>query len=178
MVSTMRFDKWEDSAGSAFGTVLQVVSKTHAGTSALAVTANTWTTYPSSAMLQTITPRFATSKILIIASITLGSLSGNNAAYRITRDTVPIGVGQAAGTRPQATAATGYLNSADTNHQFRTISSTFLDSPATTASVSYNIDVMSETTTVLINRSGAYTDGFLVYSSTCQSTITLLEIAQ
>jgi hypothetical protein len=178
MVSTLRFDKWEDSAGSPFGTVLQVQSKTHTGTSALAVTANTWTTYPSSNMQLAITPRFNTSKILIIASITLGALSGNNAAFRITRDGTPIGVGQAAGTRPQATAATGYLNSADTNHQFRTITANFLDSPASSSAVTYNIDVMSETTTVLINRSGAYSDSALVYSSTCQSTITLLEIAQ
>lgn len=178
MVSTMRFDKWQNSAGVSYGTILQVVSDTDSTRRLVTVTANTWTAYPSNVLRVTITPYFNTSKILLIASVTLGSGAGNNAAYRILRNSTPIGVGDTSGNRPSATGITGYLNSADNNHQLRTITSNFLDSPATASAINYDVELMSETTNLLINGSYNYTDATPVYNATTISTLTALEIAQ
>ena len=177
MVSIAKFDQWQSTSGVPFGTILQVVSKNAVNPYAQAVTANTWLTYPGSEMALSITPRFATSKVLIIASITIGA-NANNAGYRFTRGGTPIGVGSAQGTRQRGSAITGWLNTADTNHTFRTVTQQFLDSPATTSATTYNIDIMGESTIVYLNRSGAYTDNTTVYSATYTSNLTLMEIAQ
>ncbi len=177
MVSIAKFDQWQSTSGVPFGTILQVVSKNAVTPYAHSVTANTWSTYPNSEMSLSITPKFNTSKVLIIASVTLGA-NANNAAYRFTRGGTPIGVGSAQGTRQRGSAITGWLNSADANHTFRTVTQQFLDSPATTSATTYNIDVMSESTIVYLNRNGSYADNTTVYSAVYTSNITLLEIAQ
>jgi len=177
MASIAKFDVWQNTAGVNYQTVLQVVQRIGTAPYALAVTANTWATYPSSEMSLSITPRFNTSKILLMASITLGS-SVNQSAYRFTRGGVAIGVGDVSGSRPRTSAQTGHLYSTDLNHTFRTISQNFLDSPATTSATTYNIDVMSEGTTCYLNRSPTYTDSTPVYCGTAISTFIALEISQ
>ena len=63
MTSTMRFDKWENSLGQPYGTVLQVVT---GSTSTFIST--TSLSYIDTGLTATITPRFSNSRILIIVS--------------------------------------------------------------------------------------------------------------
>lgn len=66
MASILKFDKWQNTAGTAYGTVLQVVNATSGFTNQTITSA---TPVALSGMSVTITPFFSTSKILIFASI-------------------------------------------------------------------------------------------------------------
>lgn len=158
------------------GSVLQVLSKTDTTAYSSGVTATTWYTWPSSRLALAITPKFTTSKILIMVNVSLGNAS-NDAAFRITRGGSAISIGDAAGSRPRATGLTGMLYAADQNHTVRMVTTTFLDSPATTAATTYNVDYMSEGTTMYLNRVASYPDAATTYAATVTSTITLMEIA-
>jgi hypothetical protein len=177
MASIMRFDQWQNSSGVAMGTVLQVKSTSDNVAQSLAVTANTWTAWPSGTINVSITPFYSTSKILVMASLTIG-VNANSGAFRLKRGSTAIGVGAQQGSHQEATAVTGYMNSADTNHTFRTIAATYLDSPATTSALTYSVDLMSESTIVYINRGGAFPDSSAVYACTANSSLTVMEIAQ
>lgn len=177
MASIMRFDQWQTSGGIPVGTVLQVKSTSDGTPTALTVTANTWTAWPSSGINVSITPFFNTSKILVIAALTIG-VNANSGAFRLKRGSTAIGVGLQQGSHQEATGVTGYMNSADTNHTFRTIGATYLDSPATTSALTYSVDVMSESTVVYVNRSGSFPDSSATYGCIANSTLTVMEIAQ
>lgn len=159
------------------GSIVQVLSKTDTSAYASGVSATTWYTWPGSRLALTITPKFNTSKVLIIVNVALGNAS-NDAAFRITRGGSPISIGDAAGSRPRATGITGMLYAADTNHTNRMVTTSFLDSPATTSATTYNVDYMSEGTTMYLNRVASYPDANTTYAATVTSTITLMEVAQ
>jgi hypothetical protein len=63
MTSTMRFDKWENSLGQPYGTVLQVVHASNA-----ASVGTTSTSFLDTGLTATITPKMANSKILVLTS--------------------------------------------------------------------------------------------------------------
>ncbi len=174
----MRFDKWENTLGQPYGTVLQVVSKTSSISYAIGTTAHAWSSFPSNGLQVSITPKFSNSKLLLMANITIGGTSSNNAVFRFTRDGGLIGVGDAFGSRPRLTALSGWSNGADNNHVSRTISSSFLDNANATSPIIYDIQGASESTTLLWNRASSYSDSTLIYSATAVSTLTIMEIAQ
>jgi hypothetical protein len=179
MTSTMRFDRWQNSTGQAYGTVLQVVSQTSSTAYAVAITAHTgWSTFPDNGLQISITPKFSNSKVLLMANVTLGGTGSNNAAFRFIKDGNPIGVGNAVGSRARVTAFSGWSNSVDPNHVSRTVSATFLDSPATTSPIVYNIQGVTESASLLWNRSSGYADSTVIYNGTAVSTFTIMEIAQ
>jgi hypothetical protein len=85
MTSTMRFDKWENSLGMPYGTVLQVVTSTYVGSEI----GNSSTTYVNTGLTATITPRFANSIILIMVNgnVLKNNTNASNAAnVRLLRD--------------------------------------------------------------------------------------------
>ena len=171
MTSTMRFDKWENSLGQPYGTVLQVVSTTKTDTFSLAST--TFTAIPNLSI--TITPKSTSSKILIMTSINTGSDQNNVAIMqRLMRDTTPVGVGDAAGSRIQANT----LRIASSTGTLSVLSSyQFLDSPSTTSPITYSVQLRGENaTTFYVNRTITDTDNANYARSS--STITLMEIAQ
>jgi hypothetical protein len=180
MTSTMRFDKWENSLGQPYGTVLQVVSKTSSTAHSVGVAGNTtYYDFPNNELRIEITPRFATSRMLLMANISIGGGSGaNNAAFRFTKNSQIVGVGDVTGSRPRSSAITGYLQGADSNHGTRTISASFLDSPATTSSLVYNIQGASESSNLLWNRTPSFPDTNVIYGATLISSFTIMEIAQ
>ena len=129
----------------------------------------------------TITPKYATSKILVTYALTCSSSSGQSVMIRLVRDSTPINVG---------TDATG--NKINASHVFRTASfnyeydasnicGTFLDSPATTNATTYKLEFTG-------GASGAYTytlqlnrtrnNNNYSYSPCLVSGITVMEIAQ
>jgi len=179
MTSTMRFDKWENSLGQPYGTVLQVISKTSSASYSVGITAQTgWSNFPDNALQISITPKFLNSQILLMANVTLGGTSSNNAAFRFTRDNSPIGIGNSVGSRARVTAFSGWSNQADSNHVSRTVSATFLDSPNTTSTILYNIQGVTESGSLLWNRQSAYTDNIFIYNGTSISSFTVMEISQ
>ena len=121
----------------------------------------------------TITPTRSDSKILIFANIHGVGNSDTQAYFRFMRDSTPICVGDAAGSRVQATLGSMYEDQAnDTN----SCSQNFLDSPSTTSAVTYKIQTRTQGAgTVYINRSN--TDVNSSNSGRFTSTITVMEVS-
>lgn len=161
------------------GTILQVVSKSDGVAYAATVSTNVWITWPSSRMQLSITPKSASSKILVIVNADLGNNS-NDAAMRLLRNSTAIGVGTPPGTGNQlASAVTGMLYASDSNHQRRVVTVNYLDSPGTTSAVTYDVQFSSEGNTMFLNRApaGSYQNGTYIFAAIGVSTITLMEVA-
>ena len=143
------------------GGILQVVSTTYATLDTVAST-----NYTDTGLLLAITPKFSTSKILVIISAPIRTSRGTNdftaAGMQITRG----GSGIFSSDRVLAiTAATGAGNDIAVHGQCSLV---YLDSPATTSSTTYRLQIKNSTTSnggsAFLNESG-------------QSSITLMEIA-
>ena len=120
-----------------------------------------------------ITPSSTSSKILVMAFFTAtGVSSASNAHIRLMRDSTEIFVGDTAGSRTRATHI-----SLDQSIVQQSFTSVFLDSPATTSSVSYKAQIRTNggANAVYVNRSAADTDNS-GYART-PSSITVMEIA-
>ena len=168
MTSTMRFDKWENSFGQPYGTLLQVVFFTKTDT--YTQNSNTFTTIPGYSL--SITPKFATSKILVTTQTNVAVGNSYNVHLRMMRDSTPINVGDAAGVRPRSSWQ-GFYN---TNEEFDTVSLIFLDSPNTTSPITYSMQIKSGVE-CRVNRTILDRDT-VDFDARVASTITLMEIAQ
>jgi len=138
--------------------VLQVVSvtKTDAFTSS---TTGAFTDITG--MSASITPTSSSSKILVLASATCsGQANVSGSIIRLIRGSTAIDVGDAAGSRSPATTNAYQLDSG----QSECISINFLDSPATTSSVSYQPYIKADS------------GGTTAYNGTGTAVLTLLEI--
>lgn len=159
------------------GNIIQVKQAYASTAYAQSTAGNTFTDYPNSELQVLITPRNASSKFLLLCSITVGTLNGNDAAFRFTRNGAGAGIGAPNGSRQQATGITGWLQNTDPNHQATTISGAYLDSPNTTSQITYNVQGAGESGTTLYNRTGAYANTSVIYNATFASTLTVLEVA-
>ena len=123
-------------------------------------------------MSATITPTSATNRILVFASATCsGPASVSGSLIRLLRGSTAIDVGDAAGSRSQAT--TNAYNS--DSGQSECISINFLDSPATTSATTYKLQFRIESGTFYFNRTdNDSNNGGL---GRFASTITLMEIS-
>ena len=164
MTSTMRFDKWENSLGQPYGTVLQVVQAVKTDT--FSTTNTTFTDITG--LSATITPKFASSKILVSAQIFASSPSNNTTFFGLIRDTTGI----ARSTTATSVNASAFLADIIGTQGFNQ-SIQFLDSPSTTSSTIYKVAMRQHTGgTGWVNRR-SNDDSFGTIS-----TITLMEIAQ
>tara|TARA_R110000868_G_scaffold4497_1_gene28307 strand:+ start:686 stop:1231 length:546 start_codon:yes stop_codon:yes gene_type:complete len=121
-----------------------------------------------------ITPSSATSKIFVLATVNgNGKVATNGMQGRLMRDSTAIAVGDAAGSRTQASF--GSLEGS-TSEQF-TQSIMFLDSPATTSSTTYKIQVRSNASGQLVTVNRSFDDADGVAWSRNISTITVMEIS-
>jgi len=136
------------------GNILQVVNVTY-NTSA----SNSTSTYADTGLTASITPTSATSKVLVVVNQAgLGKSTGN--AYiciKLMRSSTDLILFE---------GEAGYNNSSSPN-SVGSASCTYLDSPATTASVTYKTQFRSINNTALAT----------VQSSAAASTITLMEVA-
>jgi hypothetical protein len=148
--------------------VLQVVSATKTDTFTSSSTSFTDITGIS----VSITPTSATSKVLVLASVS-GSQDVGAAliALRLVRDSTAIAVGNASGSRVSATTS---MYSGDTSAQ-SSATMQFLDSPATTSATTYKVQGRTNIGTFFINRSDADSDNTYEYRTV--STITVMEIS-
>jgi hypothetical protein len=170
--------------GSAFtavgqGGILQVVSTTKTDTfsASLATAAFTEITGLTAA----ITPSSTSSKILAMVNV----YGSNNLANRyasfalnLQRGTTDIGLGDADGAKTRVTAHTQDAMNSDGNAD--TLTFQFLDSPSTTASTTYSVEIgnvaaTTATGTFYVNRNPSTADN--ARTARPASTITLMEIA-
>ena len=176
MTSTMRFDKWENSLGQPYGTVLQVTQGVLSDIVTF-TTSGAWTPIGLSA---TITPRFLTSKILITVHIGIGSNGTNSwdAAMMLFRNNTEMQLPNFSSLSGRRNSFVPFGDRAQSNFEMTTVSNSYLDSPETTSALSYDIRAFNHnnTNTHFINRTGADVTGG--GDNRMISTITLMEIAQ
>jgi len=118
-----------------------------------------------------ITPSSASNKILILSNTSFGS--DNIGAFKLIRNSTGIAIGDAAGSRQQASAVV-YPAS---GNAIITASFNFLDSPNTTSATTYKIQMVAHSVTGYVNRNNNNTDQDAAGDSRIASTITVMEIA-
>jgi hypothetical protein len=121
-----------------------------------------------------ITPSSASNKILVLANYNIGASTLDFCWGKLVRNSTPIFIGDA-GTASVLTTQMAYEN--DTNNgACSSLHLSFLDSPATTSSTTYKIQVATTGSVVYVNRSGR--DTFATVSDgRFASSITVMEIA-
>jgi len=129
------------------GSVLQVVQTVKTDTYSAAPGAS-WVDITGLSV--SITPSSASNKVMIFLSVH-GS-TGNLSYVRLLRDSTAVGVGETSGSRISCTVG-NFSHNGDGNRSFEW-GTNFLDSPATTSSVTYKLQLLCETSnTFYLNRS-------------------------
>ena len=156
------------------GSILQVVSTTKTDVFSMSST-----TFADVTGLQlSITPSSTSSKILLLSSLSLTASNDGFAYVLFERDGTLLGRGDASAS---ATRSISSVYSEPTYgganwYGAPNLSLQYLDSPATTSSVEYSIQISAKTgTTAYVNRTG-YDVGTVYYART-SSTFTLMEVA-
>jgi hypothetical protein len=173
---TNQVQAYDGSAFTPVGTILQVVSTTKTDTFSASIAAGAWADVTG--LSATITPSSSSSKIFISYSLH-GARDDDRpiVASRIERGGTAIGVPATAGNRVLATGASQILASSAASMVL--VSASYLDSPASTSPVVYNIAVNPLSTvaaeTIYVNRTIDDTDASNHIRSV--STITVMEVA-
>jgi len=151
------------------GQVLQVVS-TNLNTT---FTSGATTFSDVTGLSVSITPKFSTSKVFVMVDMVGSGVSGTNVAqFRLVRDSTVIDAGVAAGSRSLGFAATIPANNVSPLNS----GASFLDSPATTSSVTYKVQCRTSSgATLYVNLAPDDSDD--INRIRTASTITVMEIA-
>ena len=139
MSSELRVDKIVPVDGvtsSGGGGIVQVQSVTK--TDAWNMPANNTSFHTVTGLSVTITPKFDTSKILVMYDMVWSAQNGH-CSCRLMRDSTPIKVGDASGNKTQVTGQIHYTSS--NQYDLENVSGTHLDSPSTTSAVTYSMQV-------------------------------------
>jgi hypothetical protein len=145
MASIVKADVWQNTAGTAYGAVLQVKQ---------AILTTTWSTSSNGTFVDvtnlsvTITPTSSSSKFLLLASVVYGATENANPLLRFTGGNSSNYIGDARSTRRRAAWGGGddYFNgsgAAGSQVSF-TAQMTYLDSPATTSAITYKVQGCSD----------------------------------
>ena len=156
---------WATPSVSGSGKILQVVLAEKKDPASV-----TGTTF-GSVFTAPITPSSATSKVLILASLNVSAASSNAVFVRLTKSGSIILQGDAASTRTRVTS------NAYSNQPSQMLASTvlYLDSPASTSALTYEIEIASSGSgAVYLNRSATDTDSSAFPRAA--STILLMEV--
>ena len=131
-----------------------------------------------------ITPKFATSKILVTIDINVSHIDSYSALIRCKRDSTYIGGGQIYSTNTNNFTNVWFnIRTASANDAYANAltpcSQSFLDSPATTSQLTYTVMARQSGAASKAGRINNPVDfGNHAYSSPAASTITVMEIAQ
>jgi microcystin-dependent protein len=126
-----------------------------------------------------ITPRSATNKILVFVDVAItGQNSVSVTSVRLLRGSTVIYAGNAAGIRPLGFGQIFGGNSDGSSYSLPTVTGIYLDSPGSTSSVTYKVQILSESAAAgavyvnrtVVDRNGTYSD---VRGA---SSITLMEV--
>lgn len=157
------------------GAVLQVVSTTKTDTFSTGSQAGTFVDITGLSV--NVTPTSSSNKVLIQAYVSVGTTANQLHYFRLMRNSTPICVGDASGSRNQSTFA-WYYGASDSISHIGAVHISFLDSPATTSSVTYKIQMCVQNSggTAYVNRNGGDSDS-VVFGTRPTSGITVMEIA-
>ena len=177
MTSQLRVDKIIPTIGvpsGGGGGIIQVVNTIKTDT--FSTGANMQTKATITGLTASITPKFSTSKILVIMNLLVGASGDTTIAGTIERGSTPIGIADARGNRTRNTFGCGILATSGT-WQTQSVSHTILDSPGTTNATTYSVKIGGNGgRTVYINREDRDSDG-ATDTTTGTSTLTLMEIS-
>lgn len=122
----------------------------------------------------TVTPQSSANKFLIVSTMIL-STGGTSLASRLLRSGTAIGVGDASSNRTRA----GGGGSSYTGSWRDSVMQTYLDSPSTTSSITYSVQVGSHNNGnyTYVNRSGNDQNNADLDNARHSSTLTVYEIA-
>jgi len=133
------------------GRVLQVVST--ALTSATSYSVGSGSTQAITGLSASITPTSSASKIMVFVSVNLAEDNVGPSIY-LLRGATAIGIGDAASSQTRVSSGTNATTPTYSNMQNATIQ--YLDSPATTSSTTYSVNLLctrASTSTIYVNRS-------------------------
>ena len=151
------------------GHVLQVVSATD--NAHYTFTAADWTFYDVSGLQVSITPSSSSSKILVMATVTVSQTNGSyNIFLRLARGSTALSTGNTTGFDSRGAAQTSFR--ASDGSDLGCVAMSYLDSPATTSAVTYKVQVNNPGSTSYVNRPSQNTG----WERTGTSTITIMEI--
>ena len=157
------------------GGIIQVKSTTKTDTDSFA--SNTTNTFVDlSGLSVSITPKFSTSKILVMFTVS-AHVSTGTIHIRLMRDSTPIAVADADGNSVSSTISRRTQTNVY-NLECTPMSYTFLDSPSTTSATTYKLQGTagsSYNATFYINRGSNTTDAD--YNARVTSTITVMEVS-
>ena len=160
-------------AGMPAGSVLQVVSTTKTDTFSATPGAGVFTDITGLSVA--ITPISTTSKILVTFSTNVSASAASTTGVRLMRDSTAISIGDAAGSRPLAT--TGGAGNEGATWNGDVLASSFLDSPSTTSSITYKLQITGNASAVqYVNRKARDNDS-TTDDYRMASHITVTEIA-
>jgi hypothetical protein len=158
---------WVDLGG---GAILQVVSTTKTDT----FTTSSSTFADITGLSATITPSSTSSKIYVSVDLVSSQNTASTAThFRLVRNSTAIALGDAAGSRIRASSGSYAANAAEN----APVGISFVDSPSTTSSTVYKVQIASVINGAqsTINRSNNDADS--INSGRFVSTITLMEVA-
>jgi hypothetical protein len=162
------------SALPALGKVLQVVNTIKSDT--FITTSSSFVDVPG--LTVNITPSSASSKILVITTISYGGGQNSYGFGQLVRNGTPIALGNGdGGSRTECTFSINIENTGSGAAKTQCAGMTVLDSPATTSAITYKIQIVSgyTSTAASINRSGDNSNE--TFSGLGVSTITVMEIS-
>lgn len=123
-----------------------------------------------------ITPSSTSSKILIFVTGVVGMSGAITGGIQLLRGSTPICVGNTLSGYVSSSGPNFYGGSADGNNN-ETFAIHFLDSPSTTSSITYKLQVYApQGGNLYLNTLGSFISG-QVYSMVSASTITLMEVS-
>ena len=178
MTSQLRVDKIVPVDGvpsGGGGGVIQVVS-TEKTDGVFGTTANLQTKETITGLNATITPKFSTSKVLVIMHLLVGASGDTTGGGTILRESTEIGIADASGNRTRNTFGFGVKTSGSL-WITESVSRIILDSPSTTSATTYSVKIGGNGgVTVYINREGRNNDN-ATDTTIGSSSLTLMEIS-
>ena len=119
-----------------------------------------------------ITPTSSSNKILVFMTLTCGNSTATVfMPVRLLRGATAIDIGDAAGSRTQATGGAGRVNDVSDTYSLNAV---FLDSPATTSATTYKIQIFANSGTSFVGSNGLNADNAATGRYPC--TITVMEV--
>ena len=152
------------------GKILQVVQATKTDTFSDAQSPPYTDWVDVAGLSVSITPQSSSNKILVIAQVSVVAAAAQPCAARLLRGSTTINIADAAGSRTPSSVSTR----TESGQSLAALPIMYLDSPATTSSITYKIQVAAEGT-VFVNRTGSDSDASAYYRAA--SSITVMEVA-
>jgi len=155
--------------GGATGHIIQIVQSKKTA----AVTTQSLSWVDISGFTNSITPTSSNNKIMVTGNFVMGTTNGGYFQFRILRGSTPIDIGDPDGNKTQATYSS-FANAYGSQYNFA-YTPMYLDSPATTSSVTYKCQfrVPHSSYGAVMNRTWANASSD--YLSRYQSNFTLME---